>query len=72
MDTISEALDQAINKFNGLKEVEAQGLFEFAHPLLLAETLTVIKKLPKDGTYRYCCWNFATCHPSSWLQSYNY
>ena len=50
MDTISEALDQAINQFNGLREVEEQGLFEFAHPLLLAETQAVIKKLPKDGT----------------------
>ena len=50
MVKISEALDQAIGHFNGLKEVQEQGLFGFAHPLLLAETHTVIKKLPKDGT----------------------
>ena len=35
MDTISEALDQAINQFNGLREAEEQGLFEFLRKFYL-------------------------------------
>ena len=50
MDSITEALGQAIKQFNALKEVQEQGLFEFPHPLLLAETKAVIDKLPPGGT----------------------
>jgi len=50
MNSVTEALDQAIQQFNGLKEVEEQGLFEFPHPLLLAEIKAVVDKLPRGGT----------------------
>jgi SAM-dependent methyltransferase len=50
MNSISEALGEAIKQFNALKKVQEKGLFEYPHPLLLAETKAVVDKLPPGGT----------------------
>ena len=50
MDSIDEALAEAIKQFNALEDVKKQGLFEYPHPLLVAETRAVVDKLPPGGT----------------------